>query len=149
MRSNINHCELKPSPHRLINIRLFSSILWAIEQNDLSCAIILQSPSLDLLLGKKYPHLVNKNLEHGFYFVHRLDYVTSGVICIALNKRACAAASSAFQKRISRKYYIALLRGHVSVNRMDLINPIGKMYFITSIIFINLLGVSAWIAWSR
>lgn len=102
--------------------------------------ITLQSPSLDLLLGQKYPHLVNKNLEHGFYFVHRLDYVTSGVICIALNKRACAAASSVMQKRISRKYYIALLRGHVSVNKMDIINPIGKVYAVTVIIIIITLS---------
>ncbi|VVC25925.1 Pseudouridine synthase, catalytic domain,Pseudouridine synthase, RsuA/RluB/C/D/E/F [Cinara cedri] len=82
-------------------------------------------PSLDILLGKKYPHLVNSNLEYGFYFVHRLDYVTSGVLCIALNKQACAIASTAMQKRISRKYYIALLRGHVSADNMDLISPIG------------------------
>lgn len=79
-----------------------------------------------MLLGKKYPHLVNTNLEHCFYFVHRLDYVTSGVLCIALNKRACAAASGAMQKRISRKYYLALLRGHVSVDKMDFMNPIGN-----------------------
>ncbi|XP_025206616.1 RNA pseudouridylate synthase domain-containing protein 1-like [Melanaphis sacchari] len=82
-------------------------------------------PSLDVLLGKKYPHLVNSKLEHSFYFVHRLDFVTSGVLCIALNKQACAKASGAMQKRISRKYYIALVRGHVSKDHLDLINPIG------------------------
>lgn len=85
-----------------------------------------QRPSVDLMLGKKYPHLVNDKLEFGFYFVHRLDYVTSGVLCLALNKRACAAASTAMQKRISRKYYVALLRGHVSENSMDLTNAIGN-----------------------
>lgn len=49
-------------------------------------------------------------------------------MCLALNKRACTLASSAMQKRISRKYYVALLRGHVSVNSMDLTMPIGKMF---------------------
>jgi len=88
--------------------------------------VFLQRPSLDVLLGKKYPHLVNSNLEHGFYFVHRLDFVTSGVLCIALNKRACAKASGAIQKRISRKYYIALVRGHVSKDRLDLTDSIGN-----------------------
>eukprot|EP00102_Acyrthosiphon_pisum_P025608 XP_016662818.1 PREDICTED: RNA pseudouridylate synthase domain-containing protein 1 [Acyrthosiphon pisum] len=86
-------------------------------------------PSLDVLLRKKYPHLVNSNLEHSFYFVHRLDFVTSGVLCIALNKRACAKASCAMQKRISRKYYIALVRGHVSQDHLDLTDSIGnKLY---------------------
>ncbi|XP_050436643.1 RNA pseudouridylate synthase domain-containing protein 1-like [Adelges cooleyi] len=84
-----------------------------------------KSPSLDVLLIAKFPHLVVKNLEHGFYFVHRLDYVTSGVICIALNKTACSTASSNFQKRISKKYYLALLRGHVSVDNLDLTKAIG------------------------
>jgi len=81
-----------------------------------------------VLLRKKYPHLVNDELEHSFYFVHRLDYVTSGVLCLALNKQACATASAAMQKRISQKYYIALLRGHVSSNIMDLTNSIGNYY---------------------
>lgn len=82
-------------------------------------------PSLDVILGKKYPHLVNSKLEHSFYFVHRLDFVTSGLLCIALNKRACAKASAAMQKRISQKYYIALVRGHVSEDHLDMTNPIG------------------------
>ncbi|XP_026813943.1 RNA pseudouridylate synthase domain-containing protein 1-like [Rhopalosiphum maidis] len=82
-------------------------------------------PSLDVLLGKKYPHLVNSKLEHSFYFVHRLDFVTSGVLCIALNKQACAKASGAMQKRISRKYYIALVRGLVSTDHLELTNSIG------------------------
>ncbi|XP_060880303.1 RNA pseudouridylate synthase domain-containing protein 1-like [Metopolophium dirhodum] len=82
-------------------------------------------PSLDVLLGKEYPHLVNSNLVHSFYFVHRLDFVTSGLLCIALNKRACAKASGAMQKRISRKYYIALVRGHVSKDHLDLTDSIG------------------------
>lgn len=81
---------------------------------------------MDVLLRQKFPYLINHNLEHSFYFVHRLDFVTSGVLCLALNKKACAVASGAIQKRISRKYYIALLRGHVSTDSMDLTDPIGK-----------------------
>lgn len=87
---------------------------------------MLQKPSLDLLLSAKFPHLVDKNLEHGFYFVHRLDFVTSGVMCIALNKKACAAAANSFQKRTSKKLYVALLRGHMSVNNLEITKSIGK-----------------------
>merc|ERR1712071_275324 len=37
-------------------------------------------------IRKLLPDLANPNLGHGFYFVHRLDYATSGLICIPQNK---------------------------------------------------------------
>ncbi|KAL1138904.1 hypothetical protein AAG570_008966, partial [Ranatra chinensis] len=61
-----------------------------------------------------------------FYFVHRLDYATSGVLCVALNKPACSAATTAFEKRKAKKYYIALLRGHVAGEILDVTVPIGE-----------------------
>lgn len=125
-------CIVEPlnSINRVPTTSLFLSVgtinLYSLQ---LYIILFLQRPSLDVLLGKKYPHLVNSNLEHSFYFVHRLDFVTSGVLCIALNKRACAKASGAMQKRISRKYYIALVRGHVSEDHLDMTDSIGnKLY---------------------
>lgn len=70
---------------------------------------------------------MNKNLRFGFYFPHRLDFSTSGVMCIALTKQSCAAASAAFQDRSTEKYYIALLRGHVSKRTIELNMPIGEI----------------------
>ncbi|XP_054272046.1 RNA pseudouridylate synthase domain-containing protein 1-like [Macrosteles quadrilineatus] len=77
-------------------------------------------------LCHSYPSLVNPKLQHGFYFTHRLDFATSGAICIALHKKACSAASSAFQNRTSRKYYLALLRGHVAKEIMEISKAIGE-----------------------
>uniref|UniRef100_A0A1B6JPT6 Pseudouridine synthase RsuA/RluA-like domain-containing protein n=1 Tax=Homalodisca liturata TaxID=320908 RepID=A0A1B6JPT6_9HEMI len=84
------------------------------------------SKTLQYKLCWQFPNLVNPKLQHGFYFTHRLDYCTSGVICIALHKTACSAASSAFQKRTTRKYYLALLRGHVSEEFIEIKNGIGE-----------------------
>lgn len=82
--------------------------------------------SLHQQLSELFPHLVNKNLHFGYYFPHRLDFSTSGVMCIALTKKSCAAASNAFQERSTQKYYIALLRGHVSQKWIELNIPIGE-----------------------
>ncbi|XP_068082451.1 RNA pseudouridylate synthase domain-containing protein 1 isoform X2 [Anabrus simplex] len=82
--------------------------------------------SLQLQLRKLFPALINPNLQHEFYFVHRLDYATSGVICIALHKKACSIATSAFRNRQTQKYYLALVRGHVSLELIDIFDEIGE-----------------------
>ncbi|XP_075223360.1 RNA pseudouridylate synthase domain-containing protein 1-like isoform X2 [Lycorma delicatula] len=83
--------------------------------------------TLEHLLYSEYPNLANPKLRHNFYFTHRLDYASSGLICIALNKKACGAATACFERRKANKYYIALLRGHVAVNEcFDIKEPIGE-----------------------
>ena len=47
--------------------------------------------------------------------VHRLDYATSGILCIALNKKAAHIASKVFELRLASKSYVALVYGHVKV----------------------------------
>jgi 23S rRNA-/tRNA-specific pseudouridylate synthase len=79
---------------------------------------------LQLQLRQLFPDLVNPNLQHDFYFVHRLDYATSGIICIALHKKACSAATVVFSERKTNKCYLALLRGHVASEIMD--KPVGE-----------------------
>ncbi|XP_076753296.1 RNA pseudouridylate synthase domain-containing protein 1 [Xylocopa sonorina] len=69
--------------------------------------------TLQYEIKKILPNLANSNLYHEFHFVHRLDYVTSGVICIALNKEAARAASNTFETRTAKKFYLALLHGHI------------------------------------
>lgn len=88
--------------------------------------LFLLQPTVQTFLRDTYPYLVNPSLKHEFFFVHRLDYATSGVICVALTKEACREAASAFQNRDTKKYYIALLRGHVSKERLLITRPIGK-----------------------
>ncbi|XP_043258392.1 RNA pseudouridylate synthase domain-containing protein 1-like [Colletes gigas] len=76
-------------------------------------------------LKKILPNLANPNLFHEYHFVHRLDYATSGVICIALNKKAARAASNAFASRIAKKFYLALLHGHINEPHLVIDKAIG------------------------
>ncbi|XP_058795275.1 RNA pseudouridylate synthase domain-containing protein 1-like isoform X2 [Phymastichus coffea] len=73
-----------------------------------------------------FPNLANPNLCHEFYFVHRLDYATSGVMCIALNKQSARAASIAFEGRKVQKYYIAVVHGHINSPSIIINVPIGR-----------------------
>lgn len=76
-------------------------------------------------LRRRFPEEVNPRLGHGFHFVHRLDYPTSGVMCVAKHKQASACAQKAFAERLTSKYYLAILRGHVSCNLIDIDIPVG------------------------
>ncbi|XP_039281811.1 RNA pseudouridylate synthase domain-containing protein 1-like isoform X2 [Nilaparvata lugens] len=45
---------------------------------------------------------------------------------VALNRRACVAAATCFQNRTVSKYYLALVRGHVSADQLiDVQVPVG------------------------
>ncbi|XP_029039593.1 RNA pseudouridylate synthase domain-containing protein 1-like [Osmia bicornis bicornis] len=81
--------------------------------------------TLQFELKKVLPNLANPSLFHEFYFVHRLDYATSGVICIALNKKAARAASNAFETRTAKKFYLALLHGHIKESYVIIDKAIG------------------------
>ncbi|XP_066259008.1 RNA pseudouridylate synthase domain-containing protein 1-like [Euwallacea similis] len=83
-------------------------------------------PTLQTYLRQTFPNLANKNLYHEFYFPHRLDFATSGLLCIPKTKEACKAVSSAFSGRTTRKYYLALVRGWLSKDLVDINIPIGE-----------------------
>jgi len=74
----------------------------------------------------RFPHLYQPGLGHGFYVLHRLDYSTSGVLVVPLSKEAATQGSKQFEKRRTKKFYLALLRGHVEEDRVDIDIPIGK-----------------------
>lgn len=73
-------------------------------------------------LRNHFPHLVDSK----FRFCHRLDYSTSGVICVAISKDAAREASKAFEKRTVEKYYLALLHGYVKDNFLVIDRMIGN-----------------------
>jgi len=77
-------------------------------------------------LERLYPDLVNPKLRMSFFFCHRLDYATSGILCIAKHKEACSAAAGAFSSRKSQKFYIALVRGHLSQNFLTVREGVGE-----------------------
>ncbi|VVC94229.1 RNA pseudouridylate synthase domain-containing protein 1-like [Leptidea sinapis] len=59
------------------------------------------------------------------HFVHRLDYSTSGVLCIAKNRTAAAQAGRLFEKRQTHKYYLAVVRQHPDFELGDIYYDIG------------------------
>jgi len=75
-----------------------------------------------------YPQNVDHTCQHKFRFVHRLDFATSGALCIALTKKGAASAFKAFKEHKVDKKYIALVRGHVtpSDEQLEINIGIGK-----------------------
>jgi len=75
--------------------------------------------TVEKLLQKEFPE--NKK----FWWIHQLDYATSGVLCVGLNKKATAKAASLFQERKTEKTYLALLHGIVPLGGHWIEHPIA------------------------
>ncbi|XP_053504291.1 RNA pseudouridylate synthase domain-containing protein 1 isoform X2 [Ictalurus furcatus] len=74
----------------------------------------------------RFPQLADPQTHYGFRFCHQLDFSTSGVLCVALNKAAAGRAYRCFKDRTVTKAYLALVRGTVADSRMTLDAAIGK-----------------------
>lgn len=74
------------------------------------------------LLEEQFPGLADAHTAHGFRFVHRLDYATSGCLCVALTKKGARWASKAFSKHYVTKHYLALVRGHLDPETESVVN---------------------------
>ena len=51
------------------------------------------------------------NSEQNYYLVHRIDKETSGVLVLAKDKQVCADITRQFAERLTRKRYLAIVRG--------------------------------------
>ncbi|PRD19904.1 UNVERIFIED_CONTAM: rpusd1 [Trichonephila clavipes] len=76
-------------------------------------------------LNHRFPHLADPSVKFGFRFCHRLDYSTSGVLAIALNKIAAKQSGVAFNAKKTHKYYLALVHGHVEEDTIVINKAIG------------------------
>jgi tRNA pseudouridine32 synthase/23S rRNA pseudouridine746 synthase len=84
--------------------------------------LLINKPSALLSLSGKHP--LNKDSVHfrlvqdfpSATLVHRLDFGTSGVMVVALNKEINAHIGKQFQARTVTKTYTALLHGHITDN---------------------------------
>ncbi|KAL3307944.1 RNA pseudouridylate synthase domain-containing protein 1, partial [Cichlidogyrus casuarinus] len=83
--------------------------------------------TLQTLLFLGHPFLANLQLKHYFNFINRLDYGTSGLICIAFNDDFASMAGKAFETRKTVKQYLAIVWGHVSKGQHTLNQPIGDI----------------------
>ncbi|KAI9023699.1 pseudouridine synthase [Phycomyces nitens] len=57
--------------------------------------------------------------------VHQLDYATSGIYVLALNKKAAGEASKLFRERTVKKTYLAIVQGHLALDSYTVDQPIG------------------------
>jgi len=82
--------------------------------------LLINKPSALLSLSGKHP--LNKDSVHyrlvqnfpSATLVHRLDFGTSGIMVVALNKKINAHIGKQFQARTVTKTYTALLHGHMA-----------------------------------
>lgn len=58
--------------------------------------------------------------------VHRLDFGTSGIVLLALNRSANANLARQFQDRTVEKTYVAMLAGHLQFDEGTIDAPIAK-----------------------
>jgi len=83
--------------------------------------------TVEKLVNHQYPEMANPPNpiveRRGFIqskrklkFCHQLDYATSGILCLAFTRQTCAAISQCFQQRTAKKYYLAVVRGHMKEN---------------------------------
>ncbi|XP_045072196.1 RNA pseudouridylate synthase domain-containing protein 1 [Coregonus clupeaformis] len=77
-------------------------------------------------LGLRFPELADPRTYYGFRFCHQLDFSTSGVLCVALNKAAAGRAYHCFKDRRATKAYLALVRGWVEEETMTIDFSIGE-----------------------
>ena len=94
--------------------------------------LLINKPSGLLSLSGKNPlnlDSVHYRLVQQFptaLLLHRLDFGTSGIMIVALNKAVAANINRQFQARTVVKTYQAVLAGHVAADEGDIELPIAK-----------------------
>jgi tRNA pseudouridine32 synthase/23S rRNA pseudouridine746 synthase len=94
--------------------------------------LLINKPAGLLSLSGKHP--LNKDSVHyrlvqdfpTATLVHRLDFGTSGIMLVALNKNVNANLTRQFQARTIKKTYMALLYGEMADNSGTIEFPIAK-----------------------
>ncbi len=76
--------------------------------------------TVEKMLKKWVPNIIKVN--ETMKWVHQLDYATSGVLCIALNRESASLASVCFSNRETNKQYLAILQGHINTKIYPLRN---------------------------
>ncbi len=94
--------------------------------------LLINKPTALLSLSGKHP--LNKDSIHWRLvqdyptatLAHRLDFGTSGLMIVALNKAVNAEITRQFQQRSVTKSYIALLHAHLTAESGEIDLPIAK-----------------------
>ena len=83
--------------------------IFVYKQYDLHMDHATVPVTLATQMMEAYPTLADAKTAFGFRHVHQLDFATSGVLCIALNKKAAGVAGKLFEHRTVSKRYPALV----------------------------------------
>jgi len=94
--------------------------------------MLINKPSGLLTLSGKHP--LNRDSVHyrliqdfpAASMLHRLDFGTSGIMIVAMNKQINAHIGRQFQQRLIEKTYIAILHGHLLENTGRIDIPLAK-----------------------
>ena len=100
--------------------------LFVFKQHDLHMDHPNELVTLDTQLNACFGALRDPQATFGFRPVHQLDFATSGVLCVALSKKAAAAASRLFESRQTSKLYLALIHGHPTWDSYTARGAIGE-----------------------
>lgn len=110
--------------------------MFEVLYHDENCVVIEKPSGISVLRDRDgSPNVFDILREEfgGAKLVHRLDKGTSGVMVVALTKSFQAFASRQFAQRQVRKFYVAVIAGHISTGRtltVDLpLNPGRKGRF--------------------
>jgi 23S rRNA pseudouridine955/2504/2580 synthase/23S rRNA pseudouridine1911/1915/1917 synthase len=100
------------------------------EDDDL---IIVNKPSGTLVIPDRFNanilslnHILENQLGHKVWVVHRLDRDTSGVICFAKNEEMHRYLSKLFEAHEAGKYYAGLVQGRVIPEEGRIETPIAE-----------------------
>ena len=110
----------------LASLRYSAEYLFVFKQNDLHMDHPEEPVTLATQLNHCHAELADKKCSFGFRHVHQLDYATSGVLCVALSKKAAGAAGKLFEQRRTSKLYLALVAGHPSWDHLSCTAAVGE-----------------------
>ncbi|KAI9208698.1 pseudouridine synthase [Polychytrium aggregatum] len=78
-------------------------------------------PTIESILMGAFPQYSK------IFLAHQLDYVTSGIHIWALSSKATGATGKLFMRRLVKKTYVALIRGHLTTDPFVINKPIATV----------------------
>lgn len=85
---------------------------------------VRMSGNFSITVEKLLQHWIRGLEIKDLKWIHQLDYATSGILCVGLNRKAAGLASCSFASRVVKKQYLAVLQGHLDINAYPLLDTV-------------------------
>lgn len=85
---------------------------------------VRMSGNFSITVEKLLQHWISGLEVKDMKWIHQLDYATSGILCVGLNRKAAGLASCSFASRVVKKQYLAVLQGHLDINAYPLLDAV-------------------------